>query len=279
MARNGTTERPDEVALELARIAIEAGAILLAQSPETCGRHIKPDGSPTTDGDLAAEKLILARLGALWPAIPVIAEESCADQAPGPLYFLVDPLDGTRDYLHGSPEYTVNIALLAGERPIAAAVAAPALDRLFVAGMQARAGRAAADALGDLAPIRVRPAPADGLVALTSRRHGDAASEAGLARLPVAARREVSSSLKFCLIAAGEADLYLRFGPTMEWDVAAGDHVLAAAGGRVVQPGGRTMTYGHHDRGYRNPPFAACGDPATAAALALPEEPSASPRA
>jgi 3'(2'), 5'-bisphosphate nucleotidase len=118
--------------------------------------------------------------------------------------------------------------------------------------------------------VKVRPAPEKDLIALVSRRHGDMATEACLSTLSIGTRRMTSSALKFCLIASGEADIYVRCGPTMEWDTAAGDHILCRAGGSVVGPGGVPLTYGHEDQGYRNGPFAALGDTALAPRLDLP---------
>jgi 3'(2'), 5'-bisphosphate nucleotidase len=120
--------------------------------------------------------------------------------------------------------------------------------------------------------LKVRQAPERDLIALVSRRHGDPATEACLSTLSIGTRRTASSALKFCLIAGGEADVYVRCGPTMEWDTAAGDHVLCRAGGSVIGSGGKPLTYGHEDRGYRNGPFAALGDKSLAVRLALPSE-------
>ena len=122
--------------------------------------------------------------------------------------------------------------------------------------------------------VSVRPASPDGLVALVSRRHGDEATEACLSTLSIRTRRTASSALKFCLIASGEADVYVRCGPTMEWDTAAGDHILSCAGGCVIAAGGGPMSYGHVERGYRNGAFAAIGDPALARRLSLPAVPA-----
>ena len=200
----------------------------------------------------------------------MVAEETAPAESPGDRFFLVDPLDGTGDFLHGTGEYTVNIAFIRDRRPVAAVVAAPALDRIWWAGEASRRGSFAAGPDSAFEPIRVRPAPERDLVALVSRRHGDDATEACLATLSIGTRRTASSALKFCLIAAGEADVYVRCGPTMEWDTAAGDHILARAGGCLIDPTGAPLTYGHEERGYRNGPFAALGDPALAARLALP---------
>ncbi|MBY0297586.1 MAG: 3'(2'),5'-bisphosphate nucleotidase CysQ, partial [Methylobacterium sp.] len=127
----------DAVAAELAAIACAAGVILRGFETGTCGHHLKADGSPTSEADLAAETHIIAALRQHWPDIPVVAEETASTRPAGPLFFLVDPLDGTRDFLKGTGEYCVNIALVAQERPVAAAMAAPALGRVWSAGAQA----------------------------------------------------------------------------------------------------------------------------------------------
>jgi 3'(2'), 5'-bisphosphate nucleotidase len=263
----------DAIALELARIAVEAGALLRGMERAIADYRVKSDGTPTTGADLAAEKLIVARLHEAWARIPVVAEETANATAPGRRFFLVDPLDGTSDFIRGTGEYSVNIALIAEGRPVASVVFAPALGRIWIAGRTARGATVRSDDGGSdttWEPVRVRPAPARDLVALVSRRHGDPATEACLSTLSIGTRRTASSALKFCLIASGEADLYVRCGPTMEWDTAAGDHILTCAGGCVTGPGGSVLTYGHESRGYLNGPFAALGDPAMAPLLNLP---------
>lgn len=260
----------DEIALRLAEIALEAGHLLRGFESAGVGHRTKDDGSPTTAADLAAEELIIDRLGRSWPGIAVIAEETMNAAEPSELFFLVDPLDGTRDFLHGTGEYTVNIALVRGQRPVAAVVAAPAMNRLWIAGTTCLAG--VVSDTGEIVwrPVRVRPTPATGLIALVSRHHGDEATEACLASLSIGTRRTASSALKFCLIASSEADVYVRCGPTMEWDTAAGDHILTRAGGCIIGAGGGILTYGHEERGYRNGPFAALSDEALASRLSLP---------
>lgn len=262
---------PDAVAMQLAGVAVEAGLLLRSMERHDGEHRIKSDGSPTTAADLAAEKLIVARLSRLWPDVPIVAEETANDATPGETFFLVDPLDGTRDFLHGTGEYSVNIALIAGDRPVAAVVAAPAMGRLWTAGLTAKESEWPNDG-GESAwrSVQVRSAPPDGLVALVSRRHNDDETEACLAMLSIRTRRTASSALKFCLIASGEADVYVRCGPTMEWDTAAGDHILCRAGGCVIAAGGASLTYGHQERGYRNDAFAAVGDPTLARRLSLP---------
>jgi 3'(2'), 5'-bisphosphate nucleotidase len=260
---------PDAIALRLVEIAIEAGRLLRRMEGATAEAGTKPDGTPTTAADVAAEELIIARLGQHWPGVPVVAEETANQASPGEHFFLVDPLDGTGDFVHGTGEYTVNIALIAGARPIAGVVVAPAVGRLWAAGHEAKTASLGGS---DIAwrTARVRPAPTTGLIALVSRRHGDHATEACLATLSIGTRRTASSALKFCLIACGEADIYVRCGPTMEWDTAAGDHILSRAGGAVIGPGGQRLTYGREEAGYKNGPFAAIGDPALAPRLSLP---------
>ncbi|CAO4166454.1 3'(2'),5'-bisphosphate nucleotidase CysQ family protein [Methylorubrum extorquens] len=262
----------DTIAEQLAGIACEAGRILRGYHGSDCPHVIKPDGSPASLADTRSEELIVAALGRAFPGIPVIAEETSGTAQPAPLFFLVDPLDGTRDFLAGSEQYCVNIGLIQGDRPIAAALAAPGLGRVWAAGTTAREASIREGRPGAFRPVGVRAAPADGLVALVSRLHGDSDTDACLDRLPIAERRVTSSALKFCLIAAGEADLYVRCVPTMEWDTAAGDHVLTMAGGRVVGPDGATITYGHHARFYRNGPFAALASAAYRDALTLPQQ-------
>ena len=265
-------QNPDEIAEKLAGIAWEAGRILRGMENALIEKRIKDDGSPTTAADLAAERLIIERLGEAWPGVPVVAEETASTAHPARFFFLVDPLDGTGDFIHGTGEYSVNIALIGGDRPVASVVAAPAMGKVWIAGNMARMS-ALPDENGtdfDWRETRVRPAPEGDLVALVSRRHGDIATEACLSVLSIGTRRMASSALKFCLIASGEADVYVRCGPTMEWDTAAGDHILCRAGGSVVGPGSVPLTYGHEERGYRNGPFAAMGDTALASRLDLP---------
>jgi 3'(2'), 5'-bisphosphate nucleotidase len=264
-------QNPDEIALKLARIAWEAGRVLRGMENAFLDKRIKDDGTPTTAADLAAEQLIIKRLDEAWSGVPVVAEETSSSAHTDEYFFLVDPLDGTGDFIRGTGEYSVNIALIRGDRPMAAVVAAPAMGSIWIAGETALTSALPHEAADfDWREAKVRPAPERDLVALVSRRHGDIATEACLSVLSIGTRRMTSSALKFCLIASGEADVYVRCGPTMEWDTAAGDHILTRAGGSVVGPGGDPLTYGHEDRGYRNGPFAAIGDPAIAPRLDLP---------
>jgi 3'(2'), 5'-bisphosphate nucleotidase len=219
----------------------------------------KGDESPVTQADQRAEDVILAGLAQLAPGIPVVAEEAvAAGNIPdvSDRFFLVDPLDGTKEFISRNGEFTVNIALIEQGRPVLGLVYAPAIGRLF--GGVAGQGAWLEDAQGRRA-IRCRAVPAEGLTVVASRSHGDeTALDAFLNGRTVASRTNAGSSLKLCLVAAGEADLYPRLGRTMEWDIAAGDAVLRAAGGRVtVVADGADLRYGKP--GFDNPHFAASG--------------------
>ena len=256
-----------------ARLAVEAGWIALDLYERGCAVAAKPDASPVTEADLRAEAAILEGLARAAPDLPVVAEETVARDGPPrcPARFaLVDPLDGTREFVTRNGEFTVNIALIEDGAPTLGIVFAPTLGVLWggLAGVGAFAethARGARAASGRRA-IATRRAP-DRLVALASRSHGDPRTEAFLATLPLASRQSAGSSLKFCRIAEGVADVYPRFSPTMEWDTAAGHAVLAAAGGIVTTPEGAPFLYGKCEAGYRNGPFLAWGDPAAAARL------------
>jgi 3'(2'), 5'-bisphosphate nucleotidase len=264
----------DRAAETLGAIALEAARFLAAVEDRTVGQQFKPDGSPSTAADLESERMVLAGLAQHFPDIPVVAEESVdARVAPTGLYFLVDPLDGTKDYLSGKGEYSVNVALMDGDRPIAAALAVPVLGRVWVAGKSCRvAPIPESGACTQWTEARVRPVPETGAVALASRRHGDPVTEACLEQLGVRERHNASSAAKFGLVASGEADVYVRCGPTMEWDTAAGDHIVTAAGGVVMGPGGGPLTYGHAERGFLNAAFAAFGDHDLARRCTLPDQ-------
>jgi 3'(2'), 5'-bisphosphate nucleotidase len=219
----------------------------------------KGDASPVTEADQQAEALILAGLRRLAPEVPVVAEEAvAAGDIPkvSDRFFLVDPLDGTKEFINRNGEFTVNIALVERGVPVLGLVYAPAVGRLYTGALGL--GAWLEDAAG-LRPIQCRAVPAEGLTVVASRSHGDeAALDAYLAGRPVAQRTNAGSSLKLCLLAAGEADLYPRFGRTMEWDIAAGDAVLRAAGGMVRRlDDGQPLGYGKP--GLENPHFVAQG--------------------
>ncbi len=239
-------------------IAREAGRATLRFYIPGVDAARKEDGSPVTAADHAAEAVILPALARLTPAIPVVSEEAFSrgqvpDIQSGP-FWLVDPLDGTKEFLKRNGEFTVNIALIDKGVPVLGVVQCPVTEELF-AGAD---GRAIRQLPGEETAIRVREVPAAGFTVLSSRSHADDATlDAYLADKPVAGRMVCGSSVKFCRIASGEADLYPRFGPTMEWDTAAGHAVLLAAGGNVVRTDGRPLAYGKP--GFENPHFIAYG--------------------
>lgn len=217
----------------------------------------KPDGSPVSEADEAAEAILLQALADLAPDIPVISEEKADSHslAPSDEFFLVDPLDGTREFLRpdGNGAFTVNIGLIQHGAPVMGIVFAPALDRLFhgVVGLGAIEHSG-----GRSRKLEVRPVPLRGAVAMASRSHRDDQTNDWLAANGITETLATGSSLKFGLLAAGEADVYPRFGPTMEWDTAAGEAVLRASGGMVICPDGTPFIYGKPE--YRNGAFIAC---------------------
>jgi 3'(2'), 5'-bisphosphate nucleotidase len=249
---------------------LEAGAIEMRHYLAGVEVASKADQSPVTLADQEAEVVLLAALAREAPGIPVIAEESVSEgRVPeiGNRFFLVDPLDGTREFINKRDEFTVNVALVADGVPVLGIVYVPALGDMYVTlgrGQAARAtispdARPASLADCGFQRIHVRaPDPAQ-LTAVASRSHMTAETEAFLARYTVTERRDSGSSLKFCAIARGEADIYPRLAPTMEWDTAAGHAVLLAAGGTVTAPDGSPFRYGKAATGFRNGHFVAWG--------------------
>jgi 3'(2'),5'-bisphosphate nucleotidase len=257
---------PDAIAVFLAEAAIAAGPAVMEVYRNGCEIDVKGDGSPVTIADQRSEAIVCRHLDQALHVPPIVAEESVATGKPltrADRFLLIDPLDGTREFIARNGEFTINVALVDRGRPMAGAVYAPALARLWLGGDRAfvcevPVGAGLPDALRRRR-VRARAAPS-GLVALASRSHGDAETEAFLQTLPIAERLSKGSSLKFCVIAEGSADVYPRFGPTMEWDTAAGDAVLRAADGVVLALSGAPLVYGKIDAGLRNPPFIAWGD-------------------
>ncbi len=249
--------QPTAAGLEaLAAIARAAGDLILQVYEGEIAVRDKGDRSPVTEADERAEALIVPALQALDASIPVVAEEAvAAGRVPqvGERFWLVDPLDGTKEFISRNGEFTVNIALVERGQPRLGVVLAPALGRLFAGAVGEGAWL---EEGGQRRTIVARLPPAAGLSVVASRSHGDAAAlEAFLAGRRVAGLVSAGSSLKLCLLAAGEADLYPRLGRTMEWDIAAGHAVLAAAGGRVLDLAGEPLRYGKP--GFENPHFAA----------------------
>ena len=255
----------DTFAVSLARIVVAAGEPVASIYARGFEARRKADASPVTDADLAAEHVILDRLAAAFPGVPAVAEECVSTGSVpelGDRFFLVDPVDGTREFIARRNQFTVNIALIENGRPLAGAIYAPLLERVWFGGDSSYALAVAPGAEFDAAEagrIRVRTPAATGLLALVSRSHHDPDTEAYLARLPVAERRYVGSSLKFCWISEGLADVYPRLGETREWDTAAGHAIVAAAGGDVTTPDGGPLCYGDANGGFRRLGFVAVG--------------------
>lgn len=257
-----------------ARAAIEAvraaDAVVLEVYAGDFAVDRKGDASPVTEADRRAEAVIVDMLARLAPGVPVVAEEaqaagqSSATAPCAPCFWLVDPLDGTKEFISRNGEFTVNVALVENGVPVVGVVSAPAQGRLWVG--VAGDGAWVEDAAGRR-DIHCRNVPDEGLTVVASRSHGDAqALDAYLRGRKVAALRNAGSSLKLCLVASGEADLYPRLGRTMEWDIAAGHAVVSAAGGCVTDLRGEPLRYGKP--GFENPHFVARGLTAATGAAA-----------
>jgi len=257
--------KDSEIFEAIVAAAIEAGKVVHDIYRGGFDVQRKADASPVTDADNAAEAVILKRLREVAPHIPIIAEEEVAAgrvPAIGNEFFLVDPLDGTKEFIQKRGDFTVNIALIRERSPVLGVVYAPAKSSLFAGDVTTQVAfrsdeNTDSSETAARRPIRVRPVPADGVVAVSSRSHSTPETDAYLAQCNVVDRVSVGSSLKFCLVAAGEADLYPRLGPTMEWDTAAGHAVLVAAGGSVWAPGGVPLLYAKPT--FRNSYFIASG--------------------
>lgn len=241
----------------LVRIAQAAGVVVMRHYEAGAQARVKADRSPVTDADEEAETLILAELATAFAGVPVVAEEQAAAGQMGeaaPHFFLVDPVDGTKEFLKHTGEFTVNIGEIRDGAPVSGVVFAPAIDRLFVGAT----GEGAFELSGGvLKSIAARTPPDSGLIAVSSKSHPDAQTNALLGSMNIKGHINAGSSLKFCLLAAGEADIYPRAGRTMEWDTAAGDAVLRAAGGDVSNWDYTPFTYGKP--GFENGPFIARG--------------------
>jgi 3'(2'),5'-bisphosphate nucleotidase len=249
--------------LEMERLALEAGAKAMAIYASPFSVSAKDDASPVTEADRLGEQIITSGLRAFAPEIPILAEEEAAGGTIpdlGRAFFLVDPLDGTKEFITKTGEFTVNIALVRDGEPALGVVYAPAISKLYLGRRGKGAWLRRVGAGAEPEPIRARKSPAEGLVAVASRSHRGPETDAFLSTLNITDFAAAGSSLKFCLIAEGLADVYPRLGRTMEWDTGAGQAVLEAAGGRVVEFGtGRALRYGKKERGFDNPHFIAWG--------------------
>ena len=253
------------VAFEFARICSLASVKIMEVYETDFETRGKDDRSPVTDADELAEEIILAELETAFPGTPVLAEESFAagfrPKTDG-AFILVDPVDGTKEFINKNGEFTVNIALVENREPTAGCVYAPARERIFIGGTKAWAGPLKAGGTvtsGALTPITTRERPDGGMTAVMSRSHADETTLSFAEAQGVTEKVSAGSSLKFCLVAEGSADVYPRFGPTKEWDTGAGHAVLNAAGGCVLTPQGEPFLYAKEDTEYLNGAFVAWG--------------------
>lgn len=255
----------------LTALVVKAGEAILAVNRAAMRVDGKHDGSPVTEADLAADRIIADGLAQLAGDVPTLSEERTQLACPPfrDSFFLIDPLDGTKEFVAGRDEFTVNLALVTHGVPLLGIVSAPALGLLWRGIVGHGAERVTFDGatMGAAEPIHTRnlPKPGEPWIAAVSRSHGDPKSEAFIEGRPNAVRRTVGSAVKFGRIAEGSADIYPRFGPTCEWDVGAGSAVVTAAGGRVTDGKGGELRFGQRrDTGFIIPEFIAWGDPQAA---------------
>jgi 3'(2'), 5'-bisphosphate nucleotidase len=251
----------------LTDLVIRAGAAILAVNRSAMKVDGKTDGSPVTEADLAADRIIGEGLAWLAPEIPSLSEER-AQLAKLPYedsFFLIDPLDGTKEFVAGRNEFTVNLALVTRGAPLLGIVSAPALGLIWrgIVGRGAERLTLNEGAAPRVEPIRTRPCPPRGTpwTVAVSRSHGDKRSEAFIAERPGAVRSELGSAVKFGRVAEGLVDIYPRLSPTCEWDVAAGHAVVTAAGGRITDSKGASLHFGSGRADFIVPEFIAWGDP------------------
>jgi 3'(2'), 5'-bisphosphate nucleotidase len=254
-------------------LVVRAGQAILAVNRGAMKVEGKLDGSPVTEADLAADRIIGDGLARLSPGVPALSEER-VDQGKPPYrgsFFLIDPLDGTKEFIAGRGEFTVNLALVANGTPLLGIIGAPALGWLWRGLVGQGAERLRVTEAGATAPepIHTRPAPKSGepWIAAISRSHCDAATEAFIAARPGAIREKLGSAVKFGRVAEGAVHIYPRLAPTSEWDIAAGHAVVTAAGGKVTGADGAPLRFGEREGSFVVPAFIAWGDPAAAASL------------
>jgi len=252
----------------LTELVVHAGAAILSVNRAAIKVDGKADGSPVTEADLAADRIIAEGLQWLIPDVPALSEE-CAHRAKPPYggsFFLIDPLDGTREFVAGRNEFTVNLALVTNGTPLLGIIGAPALGLIW-RGLVGRGAERLTTGEGSAAePIHTRPFPKRGepWIVAVSRSHGDIRTEAFIEARPGAIRQMLGSALKFGRVAEGGADIYPRLAPTSEWDVAAGHAVVTAAGGRITDAQGADLKFGAGRDRFIVPEFIAWGDPTAA---------------
>ena len=250
----------------LTDLVIRAGAAILAVNRTAMQIDGKADGSPVTEADLVADRIIGDGLARLVPGVPALSEER-AHPAKPPYrgsFFLIDPLDGTKEFVAGRDEFTVNLALVTDAKPILGIIGAPALGLIWRGVVGRGAERLVTEASVRAAePIHTRPLPQRGApwIVAVSRSHGDVRTEAFIEARPGAIRNALGSAVKFGRVAEGRADIYPRLAPTSEWDVAAGHAIVTAAGGKITDGNGKGLRFGEQREGFIIPEFIAWGDP------------------
>ncbi|GAC1335545.1 MAG: 3'(2'),5'-bisphosphate nucleotidase CysQ [Bradyrhizobium sp.] len=253
----------------LTELVVRAGEAIMAVNRIAMRVDGKPDGSPVTEADLAADRIIAEGLAWLAPEIPALSEERVHSAKPPyeGSFFLIDPLDGTKEFVAGRSEFTVNVALVTNGTPLLGIIGAPALGLVW-RGLVGRGAERLKTGGGFLAePIRTRalPKPGEPWIVAVSRSHGDSRTEGFIAARPAAVRQVLGSAVKFGRVAEGGADIYPRLAPTSEWDVAAGHAVVTAAGGKITDGQGNDLQFGRGGGGFIVPEFIAWGDPAAVA--------------
>lgn len=257
----------------LTDLVVQASAAILAVNQKTVGQRDKSDGSPVTEADLSADRIIVEGLQNLYPDIPIVSEER-VDESTGPFsgsFFMVDPLDGTKEFIAGYDDYTVNIALITAGTPLLGVVCAPALGLIWRGVVGAGAERmdlkfSQAERLASRTPISTRPLGDGPWTAAVSRSHGDPRTDAFIDNRKDAVRLKIGSALKFCRVAEGTADIYPRLSAISEWDIAAGHAIVEAAGGTVLSADGKRLALGQRRGAFLVKDFIVWGDPSQARA-------------
>ncbi|MGA7997780.1 MAG: 3'(2'),5'-bisphosphate nucleotidase CysQ [Bradyrhizobium sp.] len=253
----------------LTDLVIRAGAAILAVNRTAMRVEGKLDGSPVTEADLAADRIIAEGLARIAPQVPAVSEErvNLAEPSYNGSFFLIDPLDGTKEFVAGRDEFTVNLALVTNGTPLLGIVGAPALGLVWRGLVGHGAERLQSGEKPVAEPIHTRPYPKRGepWIAAVSRSHGDSRTEAFIAARPGAIRKVLGSAVKFGRVAEGQADIYPRLAPTSEWDIAAGHAVVTAAGGMITDAQGAPLLFGSGRAGFIVPEFIAWGDPSAVA--------------
>jgi 3'(2'), 5'-bisphosphate nucleotidase len=253
----------------LTDLVIRAGTAIVAVNRAAMRIEGKVDGSPVTEADLASDRIIAEGLAHLVPGLPALSEERAFLAKPpyDGSFFLIDPLDGTKEFVAGRSEFTVNLALVTGGTPLLGIIGAPALGLIWRGLVGRGAERLTTNtSIRTAEPIHTRstPKPGDPWIVAVSRSHGDARTEAFIEGRPGAIRQVLGSAVKFGRVAEGGADIYPRLAPTCEWDVAAGHAIVTAAGGKITDASGAGLRFGRGSEGFIVPEFIAWGDPSAA---------------